>query len=356
MNAPLSLRQVGRATAASWRQLSRRRDSLPFDWLDARWQVQFQPLDEQRSGLMTIAVDWGGAPVLARVDTAWVTQLGRQVLQVDDLRQLPPALQPMVIEAAFEGLAELVESATRKRFSLLAVEQAGERVGELVGELLGEQAGEPASNAHTACRHGVAFTLDDGGAVTGGELWLDDTGLGYLASAVRQLPLSVAGQDWGGLPVPIRFCAGWTDLPLSSLRGLQQRDVILLDESWIDGELEHIVVSMGRLGAAASIDGRQVRILEEPGEIMDELDEQGVDEGAGFGDLPVRLHFDLGERQLTLSELMVLGPGHVFDLGRELRRAVIIRANGKVIGEGELVDVDGQVGVAVLSLAPPERE
>ena len=53
---------------------------------------------------------------------------------------------------------------------------------------------------------------------------------------------------------------------------------------------------------------------------------------------------------------MALGPGHVFDLGRELRRAVIIRANGKVIGEGELVDVDGQIGVAVLSLAPPEHD
>jgi type III secretion protein Q len=53
---------------------------------------------------------------------------------------------------------------------------------------------------------------------------------------------------------------------------------------------------------------------------------------------------------------MVLGPGHVFDLGRELRRAVIIRANGKVIGEGELVDIDGQVGVAVLSLTPPASE
>ena len=89
---------------------------------------------------------------------------------------------------------------------------------------------------------------------------------------------------------------------------------------------------------------------------MDELDEQEVDDSAGFGDLPVRLHFDLGERQLTLSELMVIGPGHVFDLGRELKRAVIIRANGKVIGEGELVDVDGQIGVSVLSLTPPERE
>ena len=152
-------------------------------------------------------------------------------------------------------------------------------------------------------------------------------------------------------------------MPLASLRELQRHDVVLFDESWVNSELDSIVIVMGRLGAAASINGRELRILEEPGEIMEELDEQGVDEGmdaamgmgAGFGDLPVRLYFDLGERQMTLSELMTVGPGHVFDLGRELRRAVIIRANGKVIGEGELVDVDGQIGVAVLSLAPPEQ-
>lgn len=336
VNAPLQLRQIGRTTAASWRQLARRREALPFDWLDAQWQLHFRPLDKARPGLLALEIDWGGAPVLARLDQDWVAQVGRQVLQVDDLRRLPPDLQPLVIEAAFGDLAELVESATRKRFSLWTVEQV--------------------SDGREACRHGVSFTLDDGDIAISGELWLDDTGLGYLASAVRRMPLSVAGQDWGALPVPVRFCAGWTELSLASLRGLQRRDVVLLDESWISSELDRIVVTVGRLGAAAAISGRQVTILEEPGEIMEELDDQGVDEGTGFGDLPVRLHFDLGERQLTLSELMVLGPGHVFDLGRELRRAVIIRANGKVIGEGELVDVDGQVGVAVLSLAPPASE
>lgn len=336
MNAPLRLRQVGRTTASNWRHLARRRVALPFYWLDGDWEVQFRPLDSARHGLVQLDIDWGGVPVVARVDQGWITQVGRQVLQVDDLRQLPPALQPMVIEAAFEGLAELVESATRKRFSLLSV-------GKVAAE-------------RTACRHGVGFTLDGSEVSASGELWFDDTGLGYLASAVRQLPPSVAGQDWGRLPVPVRFCAGWTVMPLASLRELKRRDVVLLDESWIGSELDRIVVTMGRLGAAASISGQLVTILEEPGEIMEELDEQGVDEGTGFGDLPVRLHFDLGERQMTLSELMAVGPGHVFDLGRELRRAVIIRANGKVIGEGELVDVDGQIGVAVLSLAPPEND
>ncbi len=336
MKAPLAFPRMSRTTAASLRQVARYRVALPFAWLDSQWQLHFRPLAFERPDLVSLDIDWGGAAVLARVDKEWLTQVGRQVLGVDELRLLPPALQPMVIEAAFEGLAGLVESATRKRFSL--------------------RDGDPTSVASTAGRHGVGFSLDDGEVSASGELWFDEIGLAYLASAVRQLPPSAPGQDWGALPVPVRFCAGWTDLPLSSLRQLKRRDVVLLDESWVGGELDRIVVRLGSLGVSASINGRHITLLEEPGEIMDELDEQDVDDSAGFGDLPVRLHFDLGERQLTLSELMVLGPGHVFDLGRELRRAVIIRANGKAIGEGELVDVDGHIGVSVLSLAPPERD
>jgi type III secretion system YscQ/HrcQ family protein len=66
--------------------------------------------------------------------------------------------------------------------------------------------------------------------------------------------------------------------------------------------------------------------------------------------VPVRVTFDLGQRSLTLAELREIGPGHVFELGRELRRCVQVRANGRLIGEGELVDVDGRLGVSILSL------
>lgn len=336
MSSPLHLRQVSRDAAAYWRQLARRRQALPFTWLDGQWQVRFQPLALSRDGLTSLTIDWGGVPVVARVDDAWIGQIGRQVLQVDDLRQVPASLQPMVVEAAFEGLAELIEAVTRKRFSLLGIE--------------GTSAGRP------ACQYGIGFELDDGDASASGELWFDDTGLAYLAAALRQLPAAIDEQDWRALPISLTFSVGRTTLPLSSLRALNRRDVVLLDESWAGGELDRIMVMVGRMGAAAAVSGRHVTILEELGDIMEDLDDQGPEEGAAFGDLPVRLCFDLGERQLTLAELMTMGPGHVFDLGRELRRAVIIRANGRAIGEGELVDVDGQIGVAVLSLSPPERE
>lgn len=67
-------------------------------------------------------------------------------------------------------------------------------------------------------------------------------------------------------------------------------------------------------------------------------------------ELPIKLTFDLGERVLLLSELQLVAPGYVFDLGHDLRQCVTIRANGMRIGEGELVDIEGRTGVAVLSI------
>lgn len=69
-------------------------------------------------------------------------------------------------------------------------------------------------------------------------------------------------------------------------------------------------------------------------------------------DLPVRLVFVAGEMEVPLRELHAMAPGYVFDLRQPVDRHVEIRANGRPVGTGELVDIDGRVGVRVLSLLP----
>ena len=85
--------------------------------------------------------------------------------------------------------------------------------------------------------------------------------------------------------------------------------------------------------------------------MADEVDVNSGDDEFSLDELPVRLSFDLGERGIALGELRTLMPGYTFQLGRDVRRAVIIRANGRAIGEGEVVDVDGRIGVAILRLS-----
>jgi len=194
-------------------------------------------------------------------------------------------------------------------------------------------------------------------------------------------------RDWGGLPVPLAFELGWVHLSLSELQGLRDGDVVLPDGWWA----KHVKGRIGlRVGARTGWDRGYVGLLDEthqrikvtglqkmerdfPEDMLDalgsSLDPSGADgpddalldrapstdatAGAALGDLPVRLTFDLGERHLTLHELASVAAGHVFDLGLSPRHGVSLRANGLLVGEGEIVEIDGRLGVAVTRILPP---
>ncbi|MCG8610970.1 MAG: FliM/FliN family flagellar motor switch protein, partial [Pseudomonadales bacterium] len=62
--------------------------------------------------------------------------------------------------------------------------------------------------------------------------------------------------------------------------------------------------------------------------------------------MPVNLSFQLGELTLTLEQLQDIQPGYVFELAERLdqTRAIVV-ANGKAIGEGELIAVGETLGI-----------
>ncbi len=72
-------------------------------------------------------------------------------------------------------------------------------------------------------------------------------------------------------------------------------------------------------------------------------------------DLPIHLVFTAGEMEVPLRDLRRIKPGYVFKLHQPLDRHVEVRANGKTIGRGELVDVDGRVGVRLLDCNPSSK-
>jgi type III secretion protein Q len=67
--------------------------------------------------------------------------------------------------------------------------------------------------------------------------------------------------------------------------------------------------------------------------------------------LPVTLSFEAGEISLTVAELKALAPGAMLSFGRKLADSPItIRANGRVLGAGELVLIDDFLGVRLIEL------
>jgi flagellar motor switch/type III secretory pathway protein FliN len=67
-------------------------------------------------------------------------------------------------------------------------------------------------------------------------------------------------------------------------------------------------------------------------------------------DAHVELTVGLGTTQLSLRQIIDLAVGQVVPLGRPLAGPFEIRAAGKLVGRGELVAVDGELGVRVVSL------
>jgi type III secretion system YscQ/HrcQ family protein len=83
--------------------------------------------------------------------------------------------------------------------------------------------------------------------------------------------------------------------------------------------------------------------------LMDSNDMQavGVDDPEN---LPVKLSFDVGALTLSLAELRRLAPGQVLETGRALPEVVEIYAQGARIGRGELVEIEGRLGVSIVEV------
>lgn len=74
--------------------------------------------------------------------------------------------------------------------------------------------------------------------------------------------------------------------------------------------------------------------------------------GDALDDVTAELTVTLGSVPLSLRQLTELSVGQVVSLGRPLAGPFELHLGGKSIGRGELVDVEGSLGVRVISLAP----
>lgn len=84
----------------------------------------------------------------------------------------------------------------------------------------------------------------------------------------------------------------------------------------------------------------------------DTLDDANRPEGGDLlADIPLQLAVELARVPVTADEVVALKVGQVLELHRSPGEPVELSVNGKVVARGELVEVEGQLGVRVLSLA-----
>ena len=65
-------------------------------------------------------------------------------------------------------------------------------------------------------------------------------------------------------------------------------------------------------------------------------------------DAPIELCVELARFTVRLEDLLGLRVGEVLQTGRAVGEQVVLSANGRAIARGELVDIEGDVGVRIL--------
>lgn len=84
----------------------------------------------------------------------------------------------------------------------------------------------------------------------------------------------------------------------------------------------------------------------------DDVDEGQNGEGAEMlNDIPLQIAVEIGRVPVTADEVVSLKVGHVFDLNRVAGEPLDLSVNGRIVARGELVEVDGNLGVRILTLA-----
>jgi flagellar motor switch/type III secretory pathway protein FliN len=66
------------------------------------------------------------------------------------------------------------------------------------------------------------------------------------------------------------------------------------------------------------------------------------------GEVPVLLRVEIGEARMTARDWASLGQGDVIALGRRIGELVVLRVAGATVARGELVEIDGEVGVRIV--------
>ena len=316
--------RLGPDAAAVAARLSRRRAPAS----GAGWTVRIVAVPEQVQDAEAHALTLAGASALL--------EMPRGLLQ-----QILALLDPAAPAAAGEARRMLLELALEDVLAALAPTLP-------VGPVLGSPGpGGTPLLVGLECRAGAGRWT--------GRLHLSEPAAAVLATALEPLPPAPTLPQ---LPVALRVRIGACELPLRELREVRPGDVLLgdgLDEAAGPGSV--LLVAEERWAWQARHQPGQVAVLSPrarlaalglEGWTMNDETPQPLQD-AELNDLPVRLVFEAGRAEVLLGELGQIGPGHVFALPGTAG-LVDILANGRRIGQGELVQVGESAGIRVLRL------
>jgi flagellar motor switch/type III secretory pathway protein FliN len=166
----------------------------------------------------------------------------------------------------------------------------------------------------------------------------------------------------GPAPIDIPIVAA-TDLStVSDIAALEVGDAWMLGPApWARALRGDVVLAApgAEWGArAALVEGGRVVLRAGSQEVArDPMPDEGADDAItlAVGDVPVVVRVEVGAARMTAREWASVAVGDVVGLARALAEPVTLRVGGVEVARGELVDIEGEMGVRILSLPGARR-
>ena len=361
----LTLPRLTRNEAQARTIISQRGVDLPLPLGDSTWLARLVPVthanvsdDPAQSALSdyVIRMEWAGANFALRLPASAMEQQVSAQLGGASLPDLPPALAQAALEAVLGTVLQSLQRLGRGTPALVSLQPASV-----------DKAVDPP--------HAFRLTLhtEQGPQAIEGSLHADGLGLLLVAGLLKDRPFTPTANE-PNVPLQLHAELGFTRTTAEEVAQLGTGDVVLMSTCFIAAQRVLWLSADGRAGihaqlpmadahaapAAPSLSIIQTWTAHMPTDTntspsSDQESASGGAEVVSLESLPVRLSFDLGEVTLTLAQVQALQVGQALTLDRPLQGAVRIRANGALIGEGDLVEVDGHIGVSIARILGSSR-
>jgi flagellar motor switch/type III secretory pathway protein FliN len=202
-------------------------------------------------------------------------------------------------------------------------------------------------------------TLRLGGKPYRLELSAEAVELGRPVPALR--PPAVLSR-LGSVPLRVPWIAALSAATVDDIQGLGVGDVWMpAPEAWVNGQ----PLAAGLLAAPSAERGmpvavvggrivlgaRAVPVHEERTEELTPMNQEESELSQIVGETPLVVRLELGSLEMSAAEWAALRPGDVLTSGRRLEEPVVLRTGGREIARGELVDIEGEIGVRITQVA-----
>jgi flagellar motor switch/type III secretory pathway protein FliN len=160
----------------------------------------------------------------------------------------------------------------------------------------------------------------------------------------------------GSVRLAVPWVAALSSAPLGVLDRLEAGDVWLPGAAaWVGGEPgPHagllIPPRSGRGLPVRAVSGRTVLgadAVRVPQELEASMSQEEAELEQIVGEMPLVVRLEIGALEMSAAEWAALRPGDVVQSGRRIEDPVILRAGGQEIARGELVDIEGEIGVRI---------